>query len=67
MFNPEMQAAFNEIQDAIDVALTNGLLSENASAMWDALCESMDDEKRLTEAYELAKVELAKEAEDHAI
>ena len=56
---PDMQAAFDELQDAIDVATTNGLLSPNADAMWDALCESLDDEERIAQSYEEAKKNIA--------
>lgn len=61
MNNPEMQAALAELQNAIDVARTNGLMSEEAEAMWDALMESTDDENRLYDSYKVALEELKNE------
>ena len=59
---PEMQKAFNLLQDAIDIAATNGLLTIQAEAMWDAMTESLDDEERITEAYDKALSRLQEEA-----
>lgn len=58
---PEMQKAFSELEDAVDVARTNGLMSAEAEAMWDTLCESLDDEVRTQEVYTAALAEVNKE------
>jgi hypothetical protein len=51
MLTENQQKGFNQLKDAIDNARTNGLLDMEAEAVWDAMCECMDDEDRFDQGY----------------